>query len=81
MDVIWGWICDMFNNIINAVLMFLPDSPFATFEFPPEVQQLLGYVNYFVPFQAMVNIALAWTAAIGIYYIYQSLLRWARAIR
>lgn len=77
----WNWICGLFDGIVNFVLLLLPDSPFATFEFPPEVQEILGYVNYFVPIQAMVNIALAWTGAIGVFYIYQAILRWAKAIR
>ena len=81
MTEIWNWICGLFDDILNAVLLLLPDSPFATFQFPPEVQEILGYVNYFVPIQAMVNIALAWTGAIAIFYVYQAILRWANAIR
>lgn len=81
MAEIWNGICGIADTIINAVLLLLPDSPFADIELPAEVQEILGYVNYFVPFQAMVNIAIAWTGAIGIFYIYQAILRWANAIR
>lgn len=81
MSEIWNSICDVAEDIINAIILLLPTSPFSTFELPEEVQKLLGYVNYFVPVQAMVNIALAWVTCIAAYYVYQAILRWANAIR
>lgn len=78
---IWNWIVDVVNNIVSAVLVLLPDSPFANIEIPEEVTQILGYVNYFVPIGAMLAIAAAWLSAIGIYYLVQTILRWAKTIK
>lgn len=78
---VWNWIVDVVNNIVSAVLFLLPDSPFANIEIPEEVTQILGYVNYFVPIGAMLAIAAAWLSAIGIYYLVQTILRWAKTIK
>lgn len=78
---IWNWIVDLVNNIISAVMFVLPDSPFVNFTVPEEVQKILGYVNYFVPIGAMLGIAAAWLTAIGAYYLWQTILRWAKAIK
>lgn len=78
---VWNWIVDVVNNIVSAVLFLLPDSPFANIEIPEEVTQILGYVNYFVPIGAMLAIAAAWLSAIVIYYLVQTILRWAKTIK
>lgn len=78
---VWNWIVDVVNNIVSAVLVLLPDSPFANIEIPEEVTQILGYVNYFVPIGAMLAIAAAWLSAISIYYLVQTILRWAKTIK
>lgn len=77
----WNGIVDIVNDILSAVMMMLPDSPFANVEIPDEVKQILGYVNYFVPIGAMLAIGAGWLAAIGVYYLWQALLRWAKAIK
>ena len=78
---IWNGITDILNDILAAVLYLLPNSPFATVQIPNEVRQILGYVNYFVPIGAMLIIGTSWLSAIGIYYLYQTILRWAKTIK
>ena len=78
---IWNKITDIVETILSSVLLLLPDSPFADVEIPQEVQQLLGYVNYFVPVAAMLAIGTAWLGSIGIYYLVQTILRWTKAIK
>lgn len=78
---IWNGIADVVNGILSAILFLLPDSPFANVTIPDEVKQILGYVNYFVPIAAMLVIGTGWLAAIGIYYLYQTILRWAKTIK
>lgn len=78
---IWNNITDVIEEILSAVLLLLPDSPFKSFTVPDEVKQLLGYVNYFVPVAAMLSIATAWLGAIGIYYLCQTILRWTKTIK
>lgn len=78
---LWNNLQDILNDILSVVLMLLPDSPFADVEIPPEITTLLGYVNYFVPVGAMLGIGAGWLTAIGIYYLYQTILRWAKTIK
>lgn len=78
---IWNGITEILNEIINFVVLLLPDSPFANIEISPEVIKILGYVNYFVPVGAMLGIGTSWLAAIGIYYLYQTILRWAKTVK
>ncbi len=78
---IWNSITDVVDDIVNAIVLLLPDSPFKDIEIPAEVKELFGYVNYFVPVGAMLTIGTAWLTAIGVYYLYQTILRWARTIK
>ncbi len=77
----WNGLTDILNDILAAVMVLLPDSPFANIQIPNEVRQILGYVNYFVPIGAMLAIGTGWLSAIGIYYLYQTILRWAKTIK
>lgn len=81
MTELWNGFTDIANSILNAILFLLPDSPFADIEIPAEVKKILGYVNYFVPIRAMLIIAGSWISAIGVYYLYQIILRRIKAIR
>lgn len=78
---IWNAITDVLDDIVNAIVLLLPDSPFKDVEIPAEVKQLFGYVNYFVPVIAMLAIGTTWLTAIGVYYLYQTILRWAKTIK
>lgn len=69
------WIEDGIKSIINL----LPDSPFQ-FSVPPEVANLLGYVNYFIPLGLIVKTLLVWTTAIGVWYAASVFMRWIKAI-
>lgn len=81
MTEFWNGFTDIANSILNAILFLLPDSPFADIVIPAEVKKILGYVNYFVPIRAMLIIAGSWISAIGVYYLYQIILRRIKAIR
>lgn len=78
---IWNSITDVVDDIVNAIVLLLPDSPFKDIEIPAEVKELFGYVNYFVPVGVMLTIGTTWLTAIGVYYLYQTILRWARTIK
>lgn len=69
---------NIINNILNFVLMVLPDSPFTLLDNSP-IADIIGYINYFVPIDFMVDTLSAWTAAILIYYCFQIILRWVKA--
>ncbi len=73
----------VFARGINGVLSLLPDSPFKILDdltASGEIAEWLGMVNWFVPIYSFVGILEGWLAGILVYYIYQVVLRWLRAI-
>lgn len=78
---LWNGLINVTNTVLNAILFLLPTSPFADIQIPAEVKRILGYVNYFIPIRAMLIIGGSWLSAIGIYYIYQVMLRKVKAIK
>ena len=72
----------MWNDIVNSVLGILPDSPFLFLRNldGSAVSSLLGMVNWFVPIYSFVAILEGWLVCIAVWYLYQAVLRWARAI-
>lgn len=81
MDGFMDTVNDIFNTILNFVLQYLPDSPFLNVRFPPEMDFFLGVVNYYIPFGTIIPLATAWASCVGIYYLYQVILRYAHAIK
>lgn len=76
-----NWLTDFLNEVQKVVLELLPDSPFKNFVLPSEVQKILSYINWIVPFYMIGNTLLAWTVCIGVYYAYQTILRWLKSIQ
>lgn len=75
------------NFLIEAVALLgegltsiLPKSPFSALELAFD-SDLLRHVNYYVPIKECVDIAVAWGAAILIWYAWQIVLRWVKAIQ
>lgn len=75
-----NWLTDFLNEIQGVILMLLPDSPFKNFTVPTQIQEILGYINWIVPFYLIGNTLLLWTGAITVYYAYQLILRWIKTI-
>lgn len=69
-------------NAIKYVLNLLPKSPFLFLQnYSSSVPgQWLRWLNWFIPINSFVSIFEAWCAAILVYYVYQIILRWAKAI-
>lgn len=67
------------GKLLSLILSFLPNSPFSSIDLSP-LRDFLGYLNYLIPIVEMVSILTAWCTSIGIYYIYQIALRWAKAV-
>lgn len=78
---LWNGLAKLGDTILSGIMFLLPDSPFSNLEIPQEVRNIFGYVNYFVPVRAMLLIGSSWLSAIGIYYIYQAVLRRVNAIK
>ena len=68
------------QKIAAVLLSFLPDSPIAPIIDSIERAEWLGYINWFVPVGTFVAIGTAWITAIGVFYVYQMILRWAKAV-
>lgn len=77
---IFNFLGDLVDNAINVVLMLLPDSPFVMLTSIPEVTAVLGFLNWAIPISEMIAILQLWITAISVFYIYQLILRWAKAI-
>ena len=73
-----AWVLSLIA-VSAGVIDLLPDSPF-NFDLPDYVQDILGYINYFVPIGSMIKILTAWTACIIVWYAASALMRWIKAI-
>lgn len=67
------------GGLLSMLFSVLPSSPFSKVDMSP-LKDYLGYLNYVVPVVEIVSILTLWCSAIGIYYIYQIALRWAKAV-
>lgn len=84
MDLGWlngavDWLGNAINSILSWICYVLPDSPFKMLEMTP-IKDYLGYINYFVPIDFMLSTLSAWGVAILVYYGYQIIMRWIKAI-
>lgn len=68
------------NGILNYIFSFLPESPFKNVMESVGSIPYLSYVAYFVPIGEMMTITATWLTAVGIFYLYQIILRWIKAI-
>lgn len=82
-----NWVIDFFNfiikvlgSILSLIFSILPPSPFSVIN-NSIIAEYLPYINYFVPFSEVVVILQTWLVAIGVYYLYQVVLRWIKAIQ
>lgn len=68
-------------NTVNIFLAFLPDCPFEKYIKATVDNEILQYVNWFIPVQDFIVIGEAWLVAIGIFYLYQVILRWLKVVQ
>lgn len=68
------------NKAFALVLQFLPDSPLVALEKSPVITEYLGYLNFILPISPIIATMQAWVTCIGIYYIWQLVLRAIKAI-
>lgn len=75
------WLTDFLNEIQAVIMALLPDSPFKSFSMPSEIKEILGYINWIIPFYMIGNTLMAWCGAIAVYYAYQTVLRWIKTVQ
>lgn len=72
---------DFLNGFIQKIISFLPADPIQ-----PYIASLnlsgtwLNYLNWLVPVGVIVEMLLAWTAAITIWYVWSTLARWLHMV-
>lgn len=64
-----------------ALISVLPLSPFQGFISYLSSVPYLGYINWFIPMGTIITITVAWTTAIGTYYLYSIVMRWIKVIQ
>jgi hypothetical protein len=77
---IWDTIKSSLELAGAAIIALLPDSPFNTLS-NVDVSGYMGWLNWLVPIGQMVSVLELWGAAILIYYIYVTILRWIKAVQ
>lgn len=77
---IFGQIGDWLNTALIGILSILPNSPFVYLQSNTTVSKYLGWLNWFLPIDFALATLELWLFAVGIFYIWQLLLRWVKAI-
>jgi len=80
MESIFNWLTSKLAYVVDFIMMMLPDSPFVALSKDADIQQVLGWLNWIIPVSSMVAILEVWLTAIAIFYVYQLILRWSKAI-
>lgn len=74
---IWNWVKDFGYMIASWAILLLPESPFQkfadNFQASGPFENILNYINYFIPIGAMITFYITYLAAVAIWYI----VRWA----
>ena len=73
---------DALVDLAVSVIELFPASPFTILDelSNSEVYEWLRMVNWFIPVGTFVSIFEAWLFGVGVYYIYQIVLRWIKVI-
>ena len=71
---------DMFNKFWDQISKYLPLSPFTQFIDQFANLPSLGYLNWFFPVNECITVMEAYVA-VGVYYLYQMIMRWIKVIQ
>ena len=77
--ILINYIIKGLGAILNTIFSILPDSPFKMIS-NSVIAEYLPTLNFFIPVSEIISISQFWLSAIGIYYVYQIVLRWIKAI-
>lgn len=78
-----SWLLNWFNDMVMALLLLLPDSPFLKlndYNTLSDFRQIMGWINYFVPIGWFIAILTTYLTAVLIWYGIRWLLRFAQYI-
>ncbi|MGG1310892.1 hypothetical protein [Bacillus smithii] len=80
MVAIANFIIDLIHNMCMWALNILPDSPLR-FTLDDSVRQYIAYANYFIPFSLMLDVTLAYVAAVSVWYFVRWIMRMIRYVQ
>lgn len=58
------------NSILTSIINILPDSPFRDFFVFVDEHEILGYVNWVIPFDNMAALLNTWIVCIAAYHVF-----------
>ena len=79
----WEALSDVLVAFALNVINLLPESRFIVLETMAADSswgELLGFVNWFIPFGTFISITETWLTGVAVYYVYQIALRWVKVI-
>lgn len=79
MDLL-SWLSDKFRDIADSIFEILPKSPIKYLATTPEIQKVIGYINWFCPIYLWISILEAWLVCVITYYALQIILRWIKVV-
>lgn len=75
-----AWFQELMTAFASALAGVLPTSPFQQYIELFAGLPYLGFLNWFIPVRALVNIGVAWLSAIALFYLYSIAMRWLKVI-
>ena len=78
----WDALTNSLVSFAVGVVELFPQSPFTILDelTQSEFYTWLQYLNWFIPVNTFVGILEAWLVCVGLYYVYQVVLRWVKVI-
>ena len=78
----WDALTNGLVSFAVSVVELFPESPFVILDDLSNtvVYEWLQYLNWFIPINTFVGILEAWLVCVGLYYVYQVVLRWVKVI-
>ena len=79
----WDALTSAVVEFIGSILKLLPESPFVALEklSQTEFYEWIQMLNWFIPVNTFLAILETWLVGVGLYYLYQIVLRWVKAIQ
>ncbi len=74
------WLLSAFKDISSDIIAALPKSPIVYLTKNAVISKYISYINWFFPVYLWISMLETWLTAIILYYGYQVILRWIKAI-
>jgi amino acid permease len=68
-------------TVLGWLVAILPSSPFQAVSYTAISNEFLGFAAWFLPVTQIIAILQAWLLAIGLWYLWKTLMRWVKMIQ